>query len=126
MSKWVLYVAAFVLYAHGLVHLIGPVLYLRLAGIKGFTYKTTLLGGRWELGSAGIGVFGGLWVLAAIGFVVAATAMLLNSSWWLPVLLTVTLFSLVLTGLDSSLAFAGVAVNVGILVFIIWSWRSSL
>ena len=65
MSKWVLYVAAFVLYAHGLVHLIGPVLYLRLAEIKGFTYKTTLLGGRWELGSAGIGVFGGLWVLAS-------------------------------------------------------------
>ena len=63
--KWTLILAGFVLVAHGLIHLIGTTVYLRLGEIKGFTYKTTLLGGRWDIGSAGMGIFGVLWAVAA-------------------------------------------------------------
>jgi hypothetical protein len=39
-------IAAVVLAAHGLLHLIGTAAYLKLADVQGFPYKTTVLGGR--------------------------------------------------------------------------------
>lgn len=121
--KWTLILAAVVLVAHGLIHLMGATVYLRLGEIKGFAYKTTLLNGRWELGATGIGVFGALWAVAALGFVVATLGMLTDSSWWQPALIGAAVFSLVLTGLDSSLAFAGIALNIVILVSVFWARR---
>jgi hypothetical protein len=126
MSKWMLYLAGFVLIAHGLIHLMGTTVYMRLGDVQGFTYKTTLLGGRWDVGSAGISVFGLLWAVAAVGFVAASVGMLTDSNWWQPALIFVSVFSLVLTGLDSSLAFAGVILNLVILALLFWSRRSSL
>ena len=124
--SWTMILAAVVLVAHGLIHLMGATVYLRLGEIKGFAYKTTLLGGRWDLGAAGIGVFGALWAVAAVGFIVAAIGMLTGSSWWQPVLIAVTVCSLILTALDSSLAFAGIALNIVILFALFWMRRSSL
>jgi len=118
--------AAVLLVAHGLIHLIGTTVYLRLAEIEGFAYKTTLLGGRWDLGAAGIGVFGALWAVATVGFIAAAIGMLTNSSWWQPALIAVTIFSLILTALDSSLAFAGIGLNIAILIAVFWMRRSSI
>lgn len=123
--SWMTILAAVVLVAHGLIHLMGTVVYLRLGEITGFAYKTTLLGGRWDLGAAGIGVFGALWAVAAIGFIVATIGLLTGSSWWQPVLIAVTIFSLILTALDSSLAFAGIALNIVILIAVFWMRRSS-
>jgi hypothetical protein len=126
MARWVSYFAAFVLIAHGLIHLLGTTVYLRLGEVSGFAYKTTLLGNSWDVGTAGVGIFGAMWAVAALGFVVAAIAMLTGSSWWQPVLITVTVFSLVLTGLDWSLAFAGVGLNLVILGIMFWQRRSTL
>ena len=123
--NWAMILAAVVLVAHGLIHLMGTTVYLRLGEIKGFAYKTTLLGGRWDIGAAGIGVFGALWAIAAVGFIVAAIGMLTGSSWWQPVLISVTVCSLILTALDSSLAFAGIALNIVILFALFWMRRSS-
>jgi hypothetical protein len=125
MARWVSYFAAFVLIAHGLIHLLGTTVYLRLGEVSGFAYKTTLLGNRWDLGPVGIGIFGAMWAVAAVGFIVSAIAMLTGSSWWQPVLITVTVFSLLLTGLDWNLAFAGVGLNLVILAIMFWSWRSN-
>jgi hypothetical protein len=121
MAKWVSYLAAFVLIAHGLIHLLGTIVYLRLGEVSGFAYKTTLLGNSWDVGPVGIGIFGAMWALAALGFIVAAIAMLIGSSWWQPVLIGVTVFSLLLTGLDWSLALAGVAFNLVILALVFWN-----
>ena len=109
-------IAAIVLALHGLIHLMGTFAYLRILEIPSLPYKTIFLGGRIDLGEFGTGVFGALWGVAAIGFVVASIAMLTNRSWWRLVLLAVTLLSLVITILDSSLAFAGVVLNVLILL----------
>jgi hypothetical protein len=124
MARWVSYFAAFVLIAHGLIHLLGTTVYLRLGEVSGFAYKTTLLGNRWDVGTVGIGIFGAMWALAALGFIVSTIAMLTGSSWWQPVLITVTVFSLVLTGLDWSFAFAGVGLNLIILGIMFWQQRS--
>jgi hypothetical protein len=126
MSKWMLYLAGFILIAHGLIHLMGTTVYMRLGDVNGFSYKTTLLGGRWDVGSAGISLFGALWAVAAVGFIASSVGMLTGSSWWQAVLIAVSVFSLLLTGLDSSLAFAGIIVNLVILALLFWSRRSSI
>lgn len=125
MARWVSYFAAFVLIAHGLIHLLGTTVYLRLGEVSGFPYKTSLLGNSWDVGPVGMGIFGAMWAVAAVGFIVSAIGMLTGSSWWQPVLIGVTVFSLLLTGLDWNLAFAGVALNLVILALVFWQRRSS-
>ena len=126
MARWVSYLAAFVLVAHGLIHVLGTAVYLRLGEVTGFAYKTTLLGNRWDLGPVGIGIFGTMWAVAALGFIVSAIALMRGSRWWQPVLIGVSVFSLLLTGLDWNLAFAGVALNLVILALVFWRQRSSI
>jgi hypothetical protein len=112
-------IAAVVLALHGLIHLIGTAAYLKLADVQGFPYKTTVLGGRWDLGQGGISFFGVLWAVAALGFVVATIAFLINLAWWRSALLWVTLLSLVLTALDWGNAYAGVLIN-SVILAVLW------
>lgn len=118
MSKTILIVAAIVLILHGLIHLIGVVVYMKLGAIEGFPYKTTLLGGSWAVGERGIAFFGALWIVPVIGFVLAALALLFSWGWWQPLLIGVTLFSLLLTVLDWRVAYAGIVVNLVILALL--------
>lgn len=115
MSRTITIIVAIVLVLHGLIHLMGPAVYIKLTEIEGFSYKTTLLGGRWDVGDNGIGIFGAVWVLPAVGFIVAAVALLAGREWWRRVLVGVTLVSLVLTVMDWSVAYAGVVINIVIL-----------
>ncbi|MCC6300560.1 MAG: ABC transporter permease [Anaerolineales bacterium] len=116
-------VIALALILHGLIHLMGTVTYMKLGAVQGLTYKTTLLGGRWNLGENGIAVYGALWALAAIGFAAAAIALLAGWDWYRPALMGVALFSFALTALDWKVAFAGVILNVVILA---WLWLAPL
>jgi len=118
VAKIALALVVFVLVAHGLIHLLGTAVYMRLAEVKGLTYKTTLLSDHWKLGENGIRVFGALWVLPAIGFVAAALALAIGWGWWQPLLLWTTLLSLALTGLDWSNAFMGAIMDTAILVLL--------
>ncbi|PCR91036.1 ABC transporter permease [Natrinema ejinorense] len=115
MAGIVTYLIAFVLAAHGLVHLLGFTVYLDLATVAEFPYKTTLLGGAVDVGDGGVRVFGVLWGVAAVGFVVSAGAFLTDWQSWRWLLVAVTLFSLALTVLDWTVAYAGVVANLGIL-----------
>ncbi len=114
-----LYAAALVVFIHGLIHLLGFATYWQLAEIENLPYKTTLLGGLWDVGEAGIRVFGALWLVAAIGFVVAAYGLAAQQDWWRTAMVAVALFSLVLTVLDWKVAFAGIAINVVILAVVL-------
>lgn len=118
MLRIMLIVATIVLVLHGLIHLMGTAAYLKLAVIQQLPYKTTVLGGRWDLGAGGIAVYGVLWAVAAVGFVVAALAFWFGWTGWQPLLLGVTLLSLVLTALDWDVAFAGVILNIAILALL--------
>lgn len=118
MLRIMLIVATIVLVLHGLIHLMGTAAYLKLAVIQQLPYKTTVLGGRWDLGAGGIAVYGVLWAVAAVGFVVAALAFWFGWAGWQPLLLGVTLLSLALTALDWDVAFAGVILNIVILALL--------
>lgn len=119
MSKTIQIIFAIVLGLHGLIHSIGPAVYMKLTEIQGFSYKTTLLDGRWDIGENGIRIFGALWVLPAVAFIVAAIALLAGWEWWRLVLVAGTFLSLVLTVLDWRIAYAGIVINIVILA-VVW------
>ena len=108
-----------ILNLHGIVHLMGTAVYLRLGEDESMGYKTTLLGGRWDLGETGIGVIGVLWAVAALGFIAVALALASQWRWARPALLGVTLFSLALTILDWERAYAGAVINIAILAVLL-------
>ena len=112
-------IASIVLVLHSLVHLMGTAAYMKLVEIQQLPYKTTVLGGRWDLRPSGTAVYGALWGVAAIGFILTVVALLGGWNWWQPVLVGVTLFSLVLTALDWGAASAGAIINIAILA-ILW------
>jgi len=114
---------AILLIVHGLVHLLGFVVPWRLATVESLAYKTTLLSGNLDVGEAGIRVIGLLWLLAAIGFVVAGIAAFALHPWWRAVTLGVTLLSLVLCILDWPDTQLGVLINLVILGYLFFGGR---
>jgi hypothetical protein len=115
MPRIVIVVAALILVLHGLIHLIGLTVYLKLGDVEGLVYKTTFLGGRFNMGEQGTRVFGALWIVPAIAFVLAALGLYVSAHWWQPMLLAATIVSLSLTLLDWDVAFMGAMVDVLIL-----------
>ncbi|HEY3364847.1 MAG TPA: hypothetical protein VGK74_07345 [Symbiobacteriaceae bacterium] len=114
--KILLYVAVAIAAAHGLIHVMGFVAYWPLAAIAELPYKTTLAGGRWEVGGMGMRVFAILWLMAALGFVLALAGLLLEHDWWIPVMLGTIALSTVLILLDWAPAYRGAVFNAVILV----------
>ncbi|SIS21591.1 ABC transporter permease [Natronorubrum thiooxidans] len=115
------YVGSIVLLGHGMVHLLGTAVYFELADIAEFPYKTTLLGSAVNVGDMGMRVFGILWAVAAIGFVAAAGALFIDWDHWPLLVGAVAVFSLALTVLDYTVAYAGIVVNGGILAALVYS-----
>lgn len=103
---------------HGLIHLMGTLVYLKLAEIDGLNYKTNLLNGLWEIGAGGMAVNGMLWAIAAVFFAAAGLLWMIRKSPPLKLILGAALFSLLLTGLDYSSAFAGIVINLLILAWL--------
>jgi hypothetical protein len=103
---------------HGLIHLLGFIAYWPLANIPELPYKTTLFGGRLDLGTAGTRAYSLLWLLAALGFVSAAIALLLGRSFWAPLMLSSVLLSLVICILDWQGAFRGALIDVVLLLIL--------
>ncbi len=110
---------ALVLVLHGLVHVLGFVVPWRLATVATMPYTTTLLAGRLDVGATGIRVVGVLWLLAAVGLVIAGTGVMTAQGWWLPLTLVVVLGSVILTILGSPASYFGVIVNVVLLAYLI-------
>ncbi len=110
---------------HGLIHLMGFLAYWPLRELPALPYKTALLSGRWEVGALGMRIFSLLWLLAALGFVISAIALLLGRSWWAPVLLLASLLSLLICILDWGVAFRGAIVDVLLLLllFVVFGFR---
>jgi len=114
-SKLLLIAVVALLFIHGAIHLLGTVVYLRLGEIEGFAFKTTVLGGRIDLGESGTRAFGAAWLLPAFGFAIAALALWVGSQWLMPILVASIVVSLLLTGADWTVAFMGACVDVAIL-----------
>jgi hypothetical protein len=94
-----------------------------IATLKQMAYKTTILGGRVDLGDRGIRVVGLLWLLAAAAFVAAAGAFVFQAPWALPFTLALSGTPLLLCAIEWPEARIGVFVNIGLLlVLLLASW----
>jgi len=120
MATFLYYAAAFFVFAHGLVHLIGMVVYWQLAEVEEFPpYKTTLLKGRWEISDTGMRIYGLSWIITTLAFVVAAFGMVFQQDWWIPMLYAASIFSLIVNALDWEWAKYGALLDILILIVLI-------
>lgn len=103
---------------HGLIHMLGFAAYWPLAKIAELPYKTSLLGGRLELGAGGMRLYSLLWLLPALGFLVAGIALAARWPFWAPLMLASVLLSIVLCILDWGAAFRGAWIDVAILLIL--------
>jgi hypothetical protein len=115
MSRAVVVGMSALFMVHGLVHALGFAAYWRLARMESLPYQTTVLGGRIDVGDVGMRVIGTTFLLAAIGFGVVAWGCWIDAPWWRGLLLGTTLVSLVVTGLEWDVAYAGTVVDLVIL-----------
>lgn len=116
--------ACVVLAIHGLIHLLGTVVYLRVAEIDGFAFKTTLLAGRVDVGEPAIRIFGALWIVPAAGFLVSAAGLWFGWWWWLPTAVASTIVSLLLTTVDWNVAYAGAITDMAIVILLLFASRA--
>jgi hypothetical protein len=76
-----------------------------------FPYRTTVFGGRFDLGSFGIQIYGLLYLLLGLAFVMVCYGVLARSSWWLGLLLLAVPVSIVLCLADWPQARLGIPAN---------------
>jgi hypothetical protein len=122
MLRFGFYVVAALVIIHGLVHLMGFVAYWPLREVTELPYKTTLLGGRWDVGPSGMRLFSVVWLVTAVTFIVSAIALMTGKAWWLPLIGTAVLLSLVICVLDWQNAFRGAILDLVILVPVLLAW----
>jgi len=111
------YVFAALLLIHGFAHLVGFIVAWKLATLEEMPYKTTLLGGRWDVGDAGIRGVGVLWALVGLGIFTLGGVLALTGVLSEGPLLAFSLVSSVLCVLgwpDSKLGLVANAVIVGL------------
>ena len=111
-------IAAIFLIVHGLIHLIGFVVFWQIAEFEDISYTTTVLGGRLDIGDVGMRVLGVVWLLITAAFVIAGVATFFSPSWWWSFTLAVTVASLIVTLLGWPDAKFGMLANIIILLFL--------
>ncbi len=111
------YILAGLLIFHGLVHILGLLIFFEITEIETLPYSTKVLGERVDIGYIGIRLLGIIWLLILIAMVAAGIGLLLGTSWWYSFALWSTVASTVVTILGWSDTKFGLLINV--LVFIL-------
>lgn len=122
MLRIIYFVAIAIVVIHGLIHLLGFVAYWPLGEIAELPYKTTLLNGRFQLSQSGMRLYSVLWLLAAVALIGSAVSLAADRAWWLPLMVTAVILSLVVTVLDWSSAFRGALLSLVMLVPLLLLW----
>jgi hypothetical protein len=113
------YVIAGLLLVHGFAHLVGFVVPWKLAKLEEMPYKTSLLGGRWDVGDAGIRAVGLLWLFVGMGLFTLGGTLALTGVLSEVLLLAFALASTLLCILGLPDAKLGLGVNVGIVALLL-------
>jgi len=111
------YILAGLLIFHGLVHILGFLIFFEITEVDTLQYSTKVLGGRFDIGKFGMRVLGVIWLLILIIMVASGIGLLLGTSWWFTLALWSTAASTVVTILGWPDTKFGLLINV--LVFIV-------
>lgn len=106
--------------AHAIAHLPGFLVSWHLLREPELPYKTTILGGRVDVGTVGIRVIGVLWLVAAVGIGSAAVHVFRNTGSWWPITLSAVGFSALMTILGWPDSRTGVVLNAVVIAFLVW------
>jgi Sec-independent protein secretion pathway component TatC len=120
MNKTLIILFALLLTLHGLIHLLGFVAYWPLKDVPELAYKTVFLNGRLDFGAGGTRLYSVLWLVASLGFIVAAVALFRGQAWGMPVLVVIAVLSGVITALDWNDAFRGTLIDAAILAVLLF------
>lgn len=107
---------------HGIAHVVGFAGSWGLA--KSVPFKTTVLGGRLDVGSVGIRALGLLWLGCAIAFAATGLAAVLRAHWWHSAALLVAFVSLLLCVIELPAAKIGAVLDIVIIVLLAAARRS--
>ena len=111
--------AAVVLAAHGVAHVVGFVAAFQLGDFAARTVETSLLWGRLDVSTTVIQVMGIGWLFLAIGFMAVAVALWRSMRHAISGLALATMVSLGFTVLASPTAIVGLGLNIVIVVGLI-------
>jgi hypothetical protein len=114
------FIVAAVVSAHGVIHLIGFVVPWRIATVTGFPYRTSAFGGLADFGGVGVRLVGVVWLVCAVGFVVAGVGIVRRAAWALPLTAVLAVVSLVVCLMGLPETVAGIVVNMAILGAVVW------
>ena len=112
------YLLALLVMLHGAVHVIGFLVPWRFMAAQ-TPYHTTILGGRVDVGPAGIRAFGVLWLLAIVPLLAAGAGLLLRQPWWPALLWWGALGSAVLCLAALPEARLGLVINLALLAWLV-------
>jgi hypothetical protein len=84
------------LIVHGLVHILGFLIFFEFMEVDTLKYTTRVLWGRFEIGRIGIRLLGVVWLLVMVAFIAAGVGLLVSAPWWLSLTLWTTAASAVL------------------------------
>lgn len=112
--------AAALLAAHGLIHLIGFVVPWGIAQVEGFPYRTSALAGAVALGETGARAVGVAWLVLAVGFVIAGVATWRREAWAAGLTAVLAIASIIVCVLGLPEAAFGIVVNIVILAALGW------
>jgi hypothetical protein len=111
-------VAAVIIVAHGLAHMMGVALLWKLGQPGALRYADVVP----AAGSTAAYLVGGLWLAAAVLFVAAGVLLAAGRSAWRPVALAAVVISVPVIGLAPAQAVAGLVVDGLVLVLVAIGW----
>jgi hypothetical protein len=121
VERKILILAYLLILIHGLIHFFGFLVYWKIIeGFEDLPYKTTVFSEMLDIGDVGIRIFGIIWLLTAVGYIIAVIGLIVQKYDGVRKSLPyVTVISLFITVLDFTVAYTGVMFNVIVLAGLI-------
>jgi hypothetical protein len=106
------------MFVHGFAHIVGFLISWKLVDDKDSPYKTTILGGKLDLGDTGIRIMGVIWLLLGLSFFMMTYGVITRTEWWKASTIYITFFSLFLSILALPDTKYGVMANILLILFL--------
>lgn len=106
------------MFVHGFAHIVGFLVSWKLVDDMDSPYKTTIMGGKLDLGDTGIRILGIIWLLLGLAFFLMTYAVIVETLWWKTATFYVTYFSLFMSILNLPETKYGLMANILLLLFL--------
>ncbi len=112
------YILAALLFIHGVAHLVGFVVSWKLADLKEMPFSTKIFSKKIELGETGIKIYGLIWLLLAVFYIICVILILFNGPIYKNILISASVLSLIMSILGVPESKFGIVINVLLIVYL--------